>query len=192
METGVIDARERLGHHIGGIEPAAEPDLEQQRIGGMAREQQEAGRGLHFEHGDRRVAVGALAGREHLDEFGVADQHAAARPAEAEALVEPHQVGRGIDMHARARRLEHGAHERDGRALAVGAGDMDDRRQLAFRVAERFEQAPHAVERQVDPLGVERQEPRQDRIYMGHSEVIMGRSSCNGCGAKPLGRRRRL
>ncbi len=77
-------------------------------------------------------------------------------------------------MHARARRLQHGAHERDGRALAVGAGDMDDRRQLALGMAERFEQAPHAVERQVDPLGVERQEPRQDRVYMGHAEFVMG------------------
>ena len=35
--------------------------------------------------------------------------------------------------------------------------------------SERLEQAPHAVERQVDPLGVERQEPRQDRVYMGHA-----------------------
>jgi hypothetical protein len=41
-------------------------------------------------------------------------------------------------------------------------------------MAERFEQAPHAVERQVDPLGVEREQPRQDRIYMGHAEVVMG------------------
>jgi hypothetical protein len=53
---------------------------------------------------------------------------------------------------------------------------MDDRRQLAFRVIERFEQAPHPVERKIDPLGMERQEPGQDRVYVGvgHQGVVTG------------------
>ena len=76
-----------------------------------------------------RIAVGALAGLQRRDEFGVRHQHAAARSPEPETLVHAHQVGRGIHMDARAGRFEHGAHERDGRSLAVGAGDVDDRRQ---------------------------------------------------------------
>ena len=41
-ETGVIDARQRMLDHIGGVEPPAEADFEQQHIGRMPREQQEA------------------------------------------------------------------------------------------------------------------------------------------------------
>ena len=45
-------ARERRLDHIGGIEPAAEADFEQQHVGRMLCEQQEAGRGLRLEEGD--------------------------------------------------------------------------------------------------------------------------------------------
>ena len=73
------DAGERTLDHIGGVEPAAEADFEQQHVGGMAREQHEGGRGLDLEHRDRRVAVGALAFGERVGELGVGDQQAAAR-----------------------------------------------------------------------------------------------------------------
>ena len=134
------DARERERDDVRRIEPSAEPDLEQERVGGMAREQQEAGRGLHLEHGDRGVAIRPLADRQRLGELVVGDEHPAAGAAEAETLVDPHEVRGGIDVHPRACRLEHRPHEGDGRALAVGAGHMDHRRQLALRVIERFEQ----------------------------------------------------
>ena len=48
-------------------------------------------------------------------------------------------------MDALARRLQHRAQEGDGRALAVGAGDMDHRRQPVLRVAEALEQPLDAV-----------------------------------------------
>ena len=60
--------------------------------------------------------------------------------AEPEALVEAHQMRRGVDVHALAGRFQDRAHEGDGRALAVGAGDMDHRRQFALGMAERGEQ----------------------------------------------------
>ena len=72
-------AGERLLDHVGGVEPAAEPDLEQQHVGRMAREQQERRGGLDLEHGDRRVAVGALAFGQRVGQLVVADQLAAAR-----------------------------------------------------------------------------------------------------------------
>ncbi len=67
-------------------------------------------------------------------------------------------------MDAVAGGFEAGAHDRDGRALAVGAGDMDHRRQLFVRVAERGEQALDPSEREVDLLRVELHQPRQDPV----------------------------
>ena len=104
---------------------------------GWRENSKKPGRGRDLEHRDRLAGIGALAFLERGGELGVATR---ARPppgaAEAEALVEAHEMRRGIDMHALAGRFEHRAHERDGRALAVGAGDMDDRRQFPLRMAE--------------------------------------------------------
>ena len=71
-------------------------------------------------------------------------------------------------MDARARSLEHRAHERDGGTLAVGAGDVDDGRQPALRMAKLLQQSPDAIEREVDQLGMQRQEPRNDRVDFVH------------------------
>ena len=49
-------------------------------------------------------------------------------------------------MNAKARRLQQRAQISHRRALAVGAGDMDHRRQLAFGMAEPFQQALDALE----------------------------------------------
>ncbi len=67
-------------------------------------------------------------------------------------------------MHAQPGRFEDRAHEGDGRALAVGSGDMDDRRKLAFRMAERRQQPPHPIERKIDQLGMQRQQTLDDGI----------------------------
>src|SRR6202451_1701375 len=67
-------------------------------------------------------------------------------------------------MHALAGRFEDRAHEGNGRAFAVGAGDMDQRRQFLFRMIERGKQALDAIERRVDALGMQRQQSRQDGI----------------------------
>ena len=64
---------------------------------------------------------------------------------------------RRIDVHALAGRFENGARERDRRTLAVGAGDVNKRRQPAFGMIERREQALDAAERQVDALRMKRQ-----------------------------------
>ena len=170
-------AGDRLVDHVGRVEPAAETDFEQRDVGGRAREQQERRRGLDLEHGDRLVAVGALAFAQHAGERFVADELAAARRADAKALVEAHEMRRGVDVNALARRLQHGAHEGDGRALAVGAGDMDDRRHLPLRMVELVEQAPHPVEREIDPLRMQRQQPRDDGFVDAHALARAARRS---------------
>jgi hypothetical protein len=66
-------AGERLVDHVGGIEPAAETDFQQQHVGRVAREQQERRGGLDLEHRDRRIAVGALAFRQRIGQGLVGD-----------------------------------------------------------------------------------------------------------------------
>ena len=61
-------------------------------------------------------------------------------------------------MNAFARGFEDRAHEGDGGSFAVRAGDMNDRRQTPLRMIERSQNALHAVEPEVDPLGMQRQE----------------------------------
>ena len=92
------------------------------------------------------------------------DELAAARLRDAEALIEADQIGRGVDVHALSRRFQDRAHERDGGAFAVGAGDMDERRQTPFGMTERREEALDALERQIDALGMQRQQPRVDGV----------------------------
>ena len=158
------DGGERMIDHIGRVQPAAEADFQQQHIGRMAREQQQADRGGDLEHGDGRAGIGALAFLQRRAELLVGHQHAFARLAQAEALVEAHQMRRGIDVHALAGRFQDRAQEGDGGALAVGAGDMDHRRQLALGMIERGEQPLDAIERQIDALGMQRGQPRDDRV----------------------------
>ena len=45
---------------------------------------------------------------------------------------------------------------------------MSDRRQPALRMPKLSEHALHAIEGEVDPLVVERQQPRDDRVDLGH------------------------
>ncbi len=130
------EAGERTLDHVGGIEPAAEADFQEQHVGWMARKEQKRRRGRDLEKRDRILGVGPLAFHERVGERLVADQPAGAPVREAKPLVEAHEIGRGIDVNAVAGRLQHRAQEGDGRALAVGAGDVDHRRQLALGMTE--------------------------------------------------------
>jgi hypothetical protein len=67
-------------------------------------------------------------------------------------------------VHRQAGGLEHGAEEGDDGALAVGPGDVDDRRQRAFGMSERGQQPLDAAEGQVDRPGVERLQPLEDGV----------------------------
>ncbi len=54
-------------------------------------------------------------------------------------------------MHPQAGGFQDGAQIRDRRALAVGAGDMNDRRQLALGMIELSQQTVHPIEAEIDP-----------------------------------------
>ena len=140
----------------------------------MAREQEKRCRGRDLEQRDRRFPIGALAFGQHVRKLVILHQTPLAVATQSESLVEAHEMGRRIDMHAQAGGFEDSAHEGDGRALAVGAAHMDDRRQAPLGVIERIEDAPHAVERKIDPLGMKRAQPLNDGIDGSH--VAMGSS----------------
>ncbi len=67
-------------------------------------------------------------------------------------------------MDAIARRLGHGAEIGDQRALAVGAGDMDNGRQLQVRRTEVRQQAFGALQPEIDQSRVKPHDALQKRI----------------------------
>ncbi len=120
---------------------------------------------------------------------------AAASFTDAKALVEPHQIGRRIDVHAFAGRLKNRTRERDGRTLAIGAGHMDGRRQMALRITERGKQPLDAIQRKVDALRMQRQQSGRngaDRGRLGrpsaHAGAVEGTASAGGTDAAGRGR----
>ncbi len=78
-------------------------------------------------------------------------------------------------MHLQALRLQHGAGKGAGRALAIGAGDMDHRRQLQLRIAQLGQQPQDAVQRQVDLLGMQRQQALEDRVAARDTRSLRSR-----------------
>src|SRR5262249_46046046 len=121
---------------------------------------------------------------------------------EADALVEMHQVRRGVDMDLEPLCLQHRAREGTGRTLAVGAGDMDDRRQPVLRIAKVGEKTLDAVENEIDPLRRKGRKPFEDRVALGGAEAHGARAGstavrastvrvCGG-GSFAFGRERRI
>ena len=50
--------------------------------------------------------------------------------------------------------FQHRPHERDQRSLGVGPGDMNDRRQLPFGMAQTRKQGFNPTQSQIDNLGM--------------------------------------
>ena len=159
---------ERPLDHVGGVEPAAQAGLQQREIGRRLGEGLEGKRGGDLEKRDGRFAVRRFAIVDELQEARVVDQ--AAR--HADALVEAHEVRRGIDVHPPARGFGDGAQEGQHRALAVGAGDMDHRRQTALGMIQLREQPLDAAERQIDDARMEPIEPLDDGRALGSLEHV--------------------
>ncbi len=126
----------------------------------------------------KNVIGAALAFLQHGDEVILVDQ----RAGKADALVKPHQMRRGVNMDSLPGGLEASPHGRDGRALAIGARDMNDGRQFFLRVAERGEQPLDPAERQIDFFRVELHQAAQhpiarDFLMSGHHHSGRGRSA---------------
>ena len=126
----------------------------------MLREQAKRRRGLCLEKCEGRAGIDAFAMFERHAQFIIADENA----TDAKAFVDPHQIRRGIGMDSQARRFQDRAQICERRTLAIGAGDVDHRRQLAFGMIEPIQQKLYAVEAEIDPLGMQRGQPRDQPI----------------------------
>ncbi len=102
MLTGVITVAIGRSIDIGSVEPSAETGFQQHDIGLVLREQTKRRRCLHFENRDGVARIDLFAVLQHPAQLGIISQAATALLADAEAFVDPHQIGRGIDVDAQA------------------------------------------------------------------------------------------
>ena len=190
---GRDDAEARRVNDVGGVEAAAEADFEQGEIGRRLGEGEKGGRRGDLEEGDLLAAIGLFAAFEKSDQTVLVDQVA----GDADAFMEAREVRRGVDVDAVATRLEPRADHRDGRAFAVGAGDVDHRRQAAFGMAERGQKPFDPTERQVDDLRVQRHQAFEDAVARrvhgtGAGSIGPGAGSSPWTGGGCLVRSRRI
>ena len=160
VRHGRDDRQRRARDHVGRIEPPAKPDLEQRVIRRHPRHRQQRGAGGDLEIGDVVATIGGIAFVQNRAQIGFRDQLA----GQPDPLVKPGQVRRGIGVAGQPRPFQPGPDHRQRRTLAVGARDMDDRRQAVLRVAQPVQQAPDPVQRQVDDLGMKRHHPIKDDV----------------------------
>ena len=64
-------------------------------------------------------------------------------------------------MNLEARLLENGPNIGNGGALAVGSRDVNDRRQFFFRMSQPRQNALHALEAEINDLGMQGEQPVQ-------------------------------
>src|SRR5262249_2252433 len=69
-------------------------------------------------------------------------------------------------MGLEALRLKNGTRESAYRSLPICARDMDDRRQLLLRMAERGQKQRDACESKLDLVGVKSRQPLEDRVAL--------------------------
>ena len=134
---------------VGRVEPAAEPDLDDCRIGRRTGEGQEGGRRRRLEEARLDTVARLPDLLQQCRELAILDQPA----GNSDALIEAHEVRACEGMDIVARRLQRGAQESAGRALAVGAGDVEHRRQGVLGPSETIEQAGDSVETKTVPTG---------------------------------------
>ncbi len=132
--NGRDDTEQRTLDNIGRIQNTAQPDLDNGQISRRFRHGQKTRCRRAFKHGGlaARCGHGLFDAIKDAVQMFVGNQ----RARQTDALVETHQMRRGIGMHLQTRRLGNGADQGNGRSLAVGPRHMDDRRQSVLRMAQ--------------------------------------------------------
>ena len=92
-------------------------------------------------------------------------------------------------MCCEASAFDTGAEHGQRRTFAIGPCDMDHGGEFVLRVAERVEQLPHAIQREVDDLGMKRHHPLKDDIrscvHVLASAFVSVASPAFGAGRSP-------
>ncbi len=125
---------------------------------------EEGGGSGDLEEGDRLAAIGLFAFFEQRSEPASEIRSLATRMRSWKL----HQMGRGVGVNREARRRHDVAEIGNRRALAIGARDMDDGRQLRFRIAQLRQDGVHPVETEVDDFRMQLEKPRQDGVAERH------------------------
>ncbi|OQC21953.1 MAG: hypothetical protein BWX70_03198 [Verrucomicrobia bacterium ADurb.Bin070] len=148
IQPDARDHRDQRRDDVGRVEPSAQPGFQHGQPDTRLAEKDERDGGEAFKEGGFR-SVRLHFQREHglLDLAGGGLQHGIFDRGTIEqvALVDAHQMRRGVAGDRIAGGAQDGFAERGDRAFAVGAGDMDDR-QVALGVAEAFDQAVDRIE----------------------------------------------
>jgi hypothetical protein len=112
----------------------------------MARKNRKAGGGRYFEHRYRGPRVRSFAFLQGRSKFVIGDEMPLAARTNAEAFIEADKMRRRVRVHALSRSFQNCAQKSDRRSLAIGAGNVNDRRQLPLGMAQRAKQSLHAIE----------------------------------------------
>ena len=176
-ETGVMTQSAGRGMTLVASSRPPRPTSRISGVGWMLGEGQEGGSGRDLEIGDVIAGVGGA---------GCARARRRARPRRWGAPCRRRRRARcargSARDAARCRRARACPRPRSmalrkarRRALAVGAGDVDDGRQALLRVAELVEQPLDAAERKVDQLGMQRPQLGQQSVTRAHGAPIAHR-----------------
>jgi hypothetical protein len=153
VEVDAGDHRAICVDDVDGIQPPAHADLQHRHIELGAHHDIQNGQGGELEVGqrNRRIARSARLLDPCEGFHQQVQRDIVAR--QAQPLLEVHQVRRGVQPGAITRVAQDGLQHRAGRALAVGAGDSDDRALEAQ--AQPCGDGAHALQAHVDVLGVQ-------------------------------------
>ena len=118
------DRRLRGGDHVGGVQPPPQAYLQHHDVTPCRLEaaKAHAGQQLKLGGGVLHGVCRGLDSRRRGAEGLIGDL----LPVDPEALIVPHQMGRGIKAHPQPRLPQAGVQQRGGGALAVGPRHMDE------------------------------------------------------------------
>src|SRR3954454_6255024 len=140
-------------------------------------------RSLELEYGARLAGIDTLDLFQRSAQLVVTDQHAAPDAAEPETFVDANEIGRGVGVDAQAGGLQRRAQISERRALAVGTGDVDHRRQLALGMTEPVEQAVHPLQPEIDAFLVQGRQPPDQFVERRLCAVGGSVHACGAAGA---------
>ena len=121
VQTDIGDDAEQGGDDVGRVEAAAHTHFDDGDVDLLVAEVVEGQSDSHLEEGEPLVFKELLVFFDEADHF-VLGYHFA---ADADALAEVDEVGRGVETHFVAGLLQDGGEEVRHGAFAVGAGDVD-------------------------------------------------------------------
>ena len=154
---------------VDGIEPATQTDFEHQDIKPGLREKTQDRQRRKLEIRQRDALAGGLDGFELCHQTRIVDDF----PVDAGALVEDHQVGRGVEPDPIAGRQQDRLEHCAGRSLAVRAAD-DDAHCRGMQIQSRGNLS-HAIQAHIDRARVQRFEVNKPAIERGAWGRLRGR-----------------